>query len=179
MNTRKKFSYDHKKLHHEIHVLFQMEDTSGVEVFATLRRVAHLSELLETQADEEQEVTGARWRLMMRLLVEEQHGNQAGLTPPEIARSQHVSRNTISSLLRGLEEQGMIQRSVDPEDLRGFRIHLTPSGRDYIHQSAPRRLTRLNHLVGGLSSEEREQLVDLLEKLASSLISQVQEPHHP
>ena len=53
MNTRKKFSYDHKKLHHEIHVLFQMEDTSGVEVFATLRRVAHLSELLETQADEE------------------------------------------------------------------------------------------------------------------------------
>ncbi len=114
----------------------------------------------------------------MRLLVEEQHGNQAGLTPSEIARSQHVSRNTISSLLRGLEEQGMIQRS-DPEDLRGFRIHLTPSEGIIFINLPPRRLTCLNHLVPVFIQRRTGAIGGFTGKLASSLISQVQEPHHP
>ncbi len=173
MNTPKNNAQFHQKVHQEILDLFQLQDTSGIEIFVLLRRLALLSGVLESQAACDPDVSCARWRVLLRLMLEDHWGNSAGLTPSEIAHFQHVSRNTISSLLRGLENQGMIQRLLDPEDLRVFRIQLTAKGRDYILQTAPGRLNNLNQLVDGLSAEERHQLTDLLGKLLSSLLDQL------
>ena len=141
-----------------------------------LQRAAHLSMLLDTQLDDDRELSAPRWRLLLRLLIEEALGNSAGISPTVLSRSQRVSKNTISALLRGLEAQGLIQRTLDAADRRAFRIQLTQDGRDYLHSTAPRRIEGLNRLPSALTPQEREQLTLLLEKLQRSLAEQC---HHP
>ena len=75
------------------------------------------------------------------LYVEEQRGKSLGLPPSYLSRCQDVTKNTISVLLRGLEDQGWIERTLDPDDRRVFRIRLTPAGRELI-RTRPRRAWR-------------------------------------
>jgi DNA-binding MarR family transcriptional regulator len=151
-------------------VLFDVEDTSGIELFIMLQRVAHLSRLIDDQPSGDMELSGPRWRLLLRLLIDEELGNTAGLTPTDLSRSQRVSKNTISALLRGLEAQGLIQRALDSADLRAFRIQLTEAGRDYLRNTTPRRVEGIDRLLSGLAPYERQQLTVLLEKLQRSLL---------
>ena len=98
-------------------------------------------------------------------------GVTAGVTPTHLSRIRNVSKNTISALLRGLEEQGLIERALDPEDRRGFRIRLTEAGRDLVRSTSPQHLARLNLLASGLTPDEQRQLVELVRKLYRSLTS--------
>ena len=125
----------HTHIHDQLKTLFNIEDSSGMELFIMLQRVAHLSRLLDAQSGDDLELSGPRWRLLLRLLIEEEQGNSAGLTPTVLSQSQRVGKNTISALLRGLEAQGLIQRTLDSADLRTFRIQLTQAGRDYLRGS--------------------------------------------
>ena len=147
------------------------EDTSGVEVHALVRALARLCESVESQRPGSPELSGPRWGLLLRLLVAERHGHQEDLTPTSLSHFEGVSKNTISSLLRGLEEQGYVQRSLDPDDYRSFRIQLTPAGRQIVESSAPERFAYVNRLASGLSGDEREQLITLLEKLYNSILA--------
>ena len=165
----------HIHIHDHLKTLFNIEDSSGIELFVMLQRVAHLSRLFDVEHGDDMGLSGPRWRLLLRLRIEEELGNSAGLNPTVLSRSQHVSKNTISALLRGLEAQGLIQRAVDAADLRAFRIQLTQAGRDYLRNTTPRRLEGLNQLLSGLAPQEQEQLTVLLEKLQRSLWDQY---HH-
>lgn len=162
------------KIHDHLKEFFNVENSSGLELFVLLQRTAHLSRLLDTQLGDEIDLSGPRWRLLLNLFIDEKMGNTAGLTPTVISQSQHVSKNTISVLLRGLEAQGLIQRTLDPNDLRTFRIQLTQTGRDYLQQNVPNRMENLNHLLSGLEADEQGQLTTLLGKLLRSLAKEVQ-----
>ena len=120
---------------------------------------------------EDKELSGPRWRLLMRLLIEERRGDSTGCTPTDLSQSQRVGKNTISALLRGLEAQGLIRRSLDPADLRTFRIQLTQFGRDYLHGAAPARVENLNRLFSKLDLEQQARLTELLETLRRSLLA--------
>ncbi len=144
-------------------------DPTGLEL---VRLIHMLGNLYASEAENQVNgvaMSGPRWRLLLRLFMEELHGQTEGLAPSYLSRCQNVSKNTISVLLRGLEEHGWVERTLDPEDRRVFRMRLTPAGRDLIRTSAPERLAHLNALVDDLSAEERTQLIRLLSKLHRSL----------
>ncbi len=158
---------DHLRRH--VRELTGLHDTSGIELFGVMRMMMNLCEAIETQHLADSDLSGPRWALLMRLFAEEQYGGTDGITPSSLSRFQRVSRNTISALLRGLEEQGLIQRALDRDDRRRFRIQLTAAGRQLVQSTAPKRIEHLNHMVSGLSRSEREQLIALLSKLYRSL----------
>jgi DNA-binding MarR family transcriptional regulator len=158
---------DHVREH--VRELTGLEDTSGIELFGLMRMMMNLCEAIETQHLSDSDLSGPRWGLLLRLVAEEQHGGMDGITPSSLSRFQRVSRNTISALLRGLEKQGLIQRALDRDDRRRFRIQLTAAGRQLVNSTAPKRIEHLNHMVSGLSRSEREQLIALLSKLYRSL----------
>lgn len=168
---------DHKKfdeqLRQKLMVVFGLEESTAFELFGKIQRVAQLCEILDYTQGDEIELSGPRWRIMLRLLMDEQFGNTEGLTPTMLSHSQRVSKNTISALLRGLEEQELIKRDLDTNDLRVFRIQLTERGRDLIHKSAPDRIESLNRMFSSLTKDEKTRLLDLLEKLHQSLMTQV------
>ena len=114
-------------------------------------------------------LSGSRWVLLFRLLAEECCGCGEGLSPTHLSQRQNVSKNTISVLLRGLEEQGLIERSPVPGDRRAFQIRLTDAGRTLVETTAPAHIAFLNEMTAGLTAEESAQLIELLQKLYRSL----------
>ena len=106
----------------------------------------------------------------MRLFADEMRHGPGGLSPTYLSKCQEVSKNTISSLLRGLEAQGLIERALDRADLRGFRIQLSGAGREMVRANAPQHFQELNELLAGLTAAERSELIGLLDKLYRSLV---------
>jgi DNA-binding MarR family transcriptional regulator len=49
-----------------------------------------------------------------------------GALPSQVAFATGLQRSNLSTVLRGLEEKGLIERIADPEDGRAVRIHPTP-----------------------------------------------------
>jgi DNA-binding MarR family transcriptional regulator len=144
-------------------------ETGGIELSSLIHLLANLYESAEVPPGSQLDLSGPRWGLLMRLQFEEARGNCSGITPTNLSRVQSVSKNTISALLRGLEDQGLIQRTLDPQDRRLFRIQLTPHGREVVHQQAPARVRHLNRLTQGLTDTERQELTELMWKLFSSI----------
>jgi DNA-binding MarR family transcriptional regulator len=145
------------------------EGTSGLELFRLLHMVTNA---IATAADEQlrdSSLSGPRWVLLLRLLAEERCGCGEGISPTCLSQHQKVSKNTISVLLRGLEEQGLIERALVPDDRRAFRIRLSEAGRSLVETTAPEHIAFLNGLTAGLTTEESAQLTALLDKLYRSL----------
>jgi MarR family 2-MHQ and catechol resistance regulon transcriptional repressor len=110
--------------------------------------------------------------ILMRLMMDEKMGVGEPLTPTVLSEFQNVSKNTISSLIRGLEEQGLVTREIDQKDKRMFRLRITDKGRDLVHEDLPQMAVMMNTLTEVLSTEEKAQLLSLLGKLKMSLIEQ-------
>ncbi len=145
---------------------------TGVELAALIRMIANQYESLNAASLEEGELSRARWGILFRLLGEARQGNAEGVSPTFLSQCINVSKNTISTLLRGLETQGLIQRILDPEDRRRFRIQLTTAGRDLVEASAPERILLLNQVLDALAPAEQQQLLTLLTKLHQALAAQ-------
>lgn len=156
-----------------------MKDISGLEIASSIGILANIFDAFLSQVDEHHHISGPRWFLLMRLLDEESHGNQEGITPTMLSQARNVSKNTISALLRGLEDQELIERNLDKSDRRIFRIRLTEKGREITKQISPLRLLKINNLANGLKKDEREQLIRLLGKLIDSTMNDIHLPAIP
>lgn len=145
-------------------------DTHGMELLRAVRIVNNLYDVIFSERLRDDQLSGPRWGLLMRLYMEETRDRASGLSPSQLSHLQHVSKNTVSSLLRGLEDQRLIERRLDPTDRRSFTIHLTELGRTQIRENAPQHVAFLNQLCASLLPEESNTLLDLLTKLRASLM---------
>ena len=75
----------------------------------------------------------------------------------------------MSSLIGGLEEQGLVERTINSEDKRGFNIRITKAGREMITGSMPARIHYINQVTSGITVKEKEEIIRLLMKLRVSL----------
>jgi len=79
-----------------------------------------------------------------------------GLRMGELARRARLSKQTMTTLVRLAERDGLVTRSRDPRDARAFRVRLTPRARDF-EPVAERVLAELEGLVAGRLSDERSR----------------------
>ena len=142
----------------------------GVEMSRLIKMAANAYETILADFLRDENLSGPRYRLLFRLYMEEKRTG-GGVLPSYLSKTQNVSRNTISALLRSLEDQGLIVRTLDPDDRRQFNIQLSAAGRELVKTSTPEHVKFLNQLLSDLSSEEQNQLADLLVKLHGSLVT--------
>ncbi|MCX6044257.1 MAG: MarR family transcriptional regulator [Chloroflexi bacterium] len=159
----------YRQTFHELLAAHGITETHGTELLRLMHMVTNTYENVVGAVGGGEKLSAPRWRLLMRLLVEERAGGSY-VYPTELSKSQSVSKNTISAHLRALEEQGLIIRELDPEDRRQFRIHLSDAGRTLIQNGTPKFVTYLNKLASDLTGAEVEQLQALLWKLHGSLV---------
>jgi DNA-binding MarR family transcriptional regulator len=145
-----------------------VDDTDGLELLRLVRMTGLAYDAILGQRMRDAQLSGPRWRLLLRLLLAEKQGIGA-VNPTQLSLSQNVSKNTISAHLRALEDQGLIERELDPDDRRQFRIRLSETGRTLIEASTPDHMTFLNQLASDLSAEDRSTLTLLLNRLLRSL----------
>ena len=145
-------------------------DLTGVELLRRVCRAANLYDTILNRRLRASDLSGPRWHLLMHLRSDEMRHGPGGVSPTYLSKCQGVRKNTISSLLRGLEEQGLIERALDPTDWRAFRIRLSSAGREMVRARAPQHFQELNELLAGLTADERSDLIGLLDKLYRSLV---------
>lgn len=73
--------------------------------------------------------------------------------------------STLGSAVKRLEKNGMVERRMNPEDLRSYVISLTECGKTAIGKLYQKQLGLAGQLLSGLEEGEQEQLIRLLGKM--------------
>ncbi|WP_242823295.1 MarR family winged helix-turn-helix transcriptional regulator [Thermaerobacter subterraneus] len=90
-------------------------------------------------------------------------------TPSGVASAMGVPAPTASHILRRLEAEGWVRRQVDPQDLRRYRLALTPEGQEALRAARACLEEAVNRRLEGLAPEERDLLARLLARLHEDL----------
>jgi DNA-binding MarR family transcriptional regulator len=90
------------------------------------------------------------------------------LTPSELADIERVKRPTATRILRGLEEEGLVERTPDPKDGRSALISLSGEGRERLRRLRQRKNAYLARRMRDLDPDEGatlERAAEILEGL--------------
>ena len=126
--------------------------------------------LLGEQSLIESGMSFAQYRVLLHLFFAEQMHATPQMNPSQISEMQGVTRGTMSSLIRNLEEEGLVQRRLDPDDRRRFGISLTDEGRRMVTHHISDHLAMIERAFDTLSGDEQQTLVVLLGKLSQHLM---------
>ncbi len=86
-------------------------------------------------------------------------------TPGELAAREHVQPPSMTRMIRGLEESGLLARTAHPTDRRQVLVTATDAGRAYIKETRRRRDEWLSRRLAALTPAERQTLSDAEEIL--------------
>ena len=91
----------------------------------------------------------------------------------ELAAAEQVRAPTMTRIVRGLEEDALIERKADPHDGRRVLVRATAKGKRVLWRGRERRVERLAELLGRLSAEDVARIHAAAELVESAL---AQEP---
>ena len=83
---------------------------------------------------------------------------QDGLRLGELAERGGISKQTMTTLVRQVEEAGLIRRTPDPEDARASRVYLTETARQF-EPVAERVLRELDQHAGSVAGADEARRV--------------------
>lgn len=153
-----------------VHTLAPDVNPQAIQLMDEIRLVSHA---LYQTGELSVVATGlsyAKMRLLIGLVfAEELEGREHGLNPSEISERQGTGRNTISNLIRALETEGQIKRSLDQDDRRRFNIKLTEAGRELIYTHVSSHLRVVAGCFEALDKDEQLELSRLLSKLGQGV----------
>ena len=93
----------------------------------------------------------------------------------EIAKSQAVSKATVTSLLITLEKRGLVRRKSSKVDKRLVIVSLTEAGKSLIEWLFPKFNQGESELASILTESEQETLAHLLRKIVAGVSTQLEE----
>ncbi|THB67584.1 MAG: MarR family transcriptional regulator, partial [Desulfovibrio sp.] len=106
-------------------------------------------------------------RFLILVVMNRQPGQ--AMSPSVLAQKIGVTRATMTGLIDGLVRDGYIARDRHPSDRRKQDLLLTQTGKTLLESLLPDYWSRLFELMSGLTSEEEEKLVLLLNKVARGI----------
>ncbi|MGH2983968.1 MAG: MarR family winged helix-turn-helix transcriptional regulator [Solirubrobacterales bacterium] len=80
-----------------------------------------------------------------------------------------LDRTTMVAQVDALEERGLVRRERNPDDRRAYLVRLTPEGREVLRRAQPAMANAEKELLASLSASEKEQLLELLAKVAADI----------
>ena len=104
----------------------------------------------------------ARQVLLLRHIAAEQGRSQQAL-----GRALDVPASRIVALVDELEERGLVERRRDQNDRRVHALFLTRKGKGVLNKVWEISREHEKQLCAGLEGDERDQLIDLLGKVAT------------
>ncbi len=100
-------------------------------------------------------------RVLLMLAVDEAGTPRMG----ELKDRLGVTGRSITSLVDGLEDEGLLSRRHDPADRRSTRLEITAKGREHLGEIKELHDAHADLTFGVLSEAERGVLLDMLDRL--------------
>lgn len=133
-------------------------DITAVSGFLNLLRVAtDLSAALDACLSRHGLLQG-RWWVLILLMREDSKTS----TPSALAEKAGVTRATMTGLIDGLEQSGLVERVDIKNDRRSVLIRLTDSGQAKLDAVMPDYYRRVRQCMQALDAEKRNQLQQIL-----------------
>lgn len=88
------------------------------------------------------------------------------MSPSALAKDMMLSTSAMTNRLDRLEKRGLIKRTMDPNDRRGLRIELTEEGFVLADKMIVSHVETEECILSALTDLERNQLRNLLTKIA-------------
>ncbi len=161
--------------------LYGNVDMSAIELFRALGEAFHtVASFLDRKNTAQYNLSWAKLRILLWLQLHYKESiNGGGMLPSELSRLQGVTPNTMSSLLTGLRESGLIEQINHPQDRRKRIVRITQAGLDTIKNLGPAHYRCMNWLFEDLSEEERQILITLLHKVTASTRARLAQDEYP
>ena len=83
--------------------------------------------------------------------------------PSTVARALRLDPARLTHIADRLVERGYIERALDPEDRRRWRLRLTEAGTERLRQGQADIMAVMDDVLGGISVEERAELAHALQ----------------
>ena len=90
----------------------------------------------------------------------------AGLSQQELASKLQIHPSRLVAILDNLQKRGFVERRANPEDRRLYSLYLTKEGGEVLEKIGKVAREHQEALLSALNKEERDELADLLLKIA-------------
>ncbi|MCO1604446.1 MarR family winged helix-turn-helix transcriptional regulator [Desulfosporosinus nitroreducens] len=90
------------------------------------------------------------------------------LSPVSLSIKAEVSKATMTGLISGLENQGLIEKAPNPNDRRGYLVRLRPKGLDLLERILPVHYSMTAKLMSSLDETQLKELTSLLNILTKN-----------
>lgn len=92
-----------------------------------------------------------------------------GLSQRQIADMLDIRPQSISEAITTLEERGLIRKEINEQDRRGLLIYITEDGLQMRTELHNERVQNAKRIFTSISEEEKQTLLELLEKVTAAL----------
>lgn len=103
------------------------------------------------------------WPLLGRLAA------AGSMRVADLADFAGLDASTVSRHVKTLEDDGLVARDTDPDDRRAASVRITDRGRAFVKEALQIRARIIADATADWSAQDREQLADLMSRLAGSL----------
>jgi DNA-binding MarR family transcriptional regulator len=93
----------------------------------------------------------------------------AGLRMSELSKRLMVSGGNVTGITDPLEQEGLVQRILDRDDRRAITVKLTETGIKRFRRMAAHHEQWIVELLAGLSQEDKQAMLAMLQKLKGAL----------
>ena len=114
-------------------------------------------------------ITPEMWLVLSRLLARD------GQSQTEIGEALFRDRPNTSRILAGLEQRGLVVRESDPEDRRRACVRITPDGRAFVAERAPRAIQVRDRLYEGIEKKQLKALRGTIREIEANALTLLQE----
>ena len=140
-----------------------MHFEATAETLRALRRLVRALRLADRTAEARFGVSAAQ------LFVLEQLSERQMRSLSELAARTLTDASSVSVVVQKLTDQGLVVRSVDPEDARRSMLRLSAAGRRLLARAPASPQSRLISAVEALPSLQRRQLATLLDRVGHEM----------
>jgi DNA-binding MarR family transcriptional regulator len=139
-------------------------DVEPMQVLSRISRLARQLDRARRKAFADHELEPWEFDVLAAL---RRSGVPYELSPGRLLDETMVTSGTMTNRVDRLEGKGLVERLPDPGDRRGVRVRLTEAGRRAVDDALGELLAREQSLLAVLNETDRNQLGQLLRRLAT------------
>lgn len=141
-------------------MLYNQEDKLDLSILIALSRSTQMIQRRSANILKDSGLTITQFGVLEALY------HKGDMTINEIIESLLSTSGNMTVVISNLEKEQLINRYVNPKDRRSVLIAISEKGRSQVEAIFPPHLLDLKECFSVYSEDEKEQLLDLLKKLA-------------